>query len=128
MNNYSHIIPQSKEDDSYIEHLQKCPIDDIKPAIPQLLEWLQDGNWPQARIIAKYFEPYIKEIQEEIIAILHTNDSVWKYWVLRLVLHSHTFPGSIMAEIQRIAEKPTDTETDEGIYEVALEIIAAHKL
>jgi Domain of unknown function (DUF5071) len=124
MKDYRHIIPQSKGDESYIEPLLNSNIDDIKPAIPELLEWLADGNWPQFGVIADYLEPHLNKIQDEIAVVLQSKDPVWKYWVLLLILNSDEVPGAtIMAEVTRIAQHPQPGETDEEADEIARDIL-----
>lgn len=124
MKDYRHIIPQSKDDEDYIEPLLNSNIDDIKPAIPELLEWLQDGNWPQAHVIADYLEPHLNKIQDEIAVVLQSNDDIWKYWVLLLILGSDEVPGAtIMAEVTRIAQHPQRGETEQEADEIAQDIL-----
>ncbi|MBC8643248.1 DUF5071 domain-containing protein [Flavobacterium lindanitolerans] len=96
------LVPKNKEDLNFINNLKLKSISEIRDFIPQLLEWMQDMNWPQAPLIADYFSPYINEIQEELISILKSNDEIWKYWILHgLILHSEITPSrKILLEVK----------------------------
>nr|WP_020615524.1 DUF5071 domain-containing protein [Paenibacillus daejeonensis] len=49
--NPSEIIPQHKSDFEKVEIIKMLDLKDIKPILPDLLEWLQDANWPIAKPI-----------------------------------------------------------------------------
>lgn len=61
-----------------IAGLKKLSFEQLEPIIPDLLEWLQDMNWPVARPVADILEPYTDKITPEIIKILKTDDGMWK--------------------------------------------------
>ncbi|WP_371417558.1 DUF5071 domain-containing protein [Flavobacterium lindanitolerans] len=42
------LVPKNKEDSNFIHNLKLKSISEIRDLIPQLLEWMQDINWPQA--------------------------------------------------------------------------------
>lgn len=124
MEDYTYLIPKDKSDDSNIDELNTYDIDRIRTIVPQLLEWLQDGNWPIANRIASYFQPRINKIEDEILAILNTNDEIWKYYILLLILHANQQPGrKIMEEVSRIAISPKPSETEEELDEIARDIV-----
>ncbi|AEW03054.1 hypothetical protein A4D02_03400 [Niastella koreensis] len=76
------LIPQHKDDQKVIESLKQLSFEEIKPIIPDLLEWLQDINWPIAGPVADILEPFSDSIVPDIIKILRTNDGLWKLWIL----------------------------------------------
>src|ERR1700754_3950861 len=110
--NIRKLIPKNKHDHDVIPGLKKLTFDQIKPIVPDLLEWLQDMNWPIARAVADILEPLADKIAPEIIAILKTNDGVWKMWVLINVARNTTDPF-LLSEIERIAKFPTPDEIEE---------------
>lgn len=124
-----HIIPRDKGDKEAIENLRACSFDEIKQEVPQLLEWLQDGNWPVAGPVCDFLLPYINEIDTDIANVLKTQDEVWKYWILNwLIAGSDIVPSStIMEEVTRIAENPTEGEIEEELHEAAVAIIKTLK-
>lgn len=124
------LVPNNKEDLNFIHNLKLKSISEIRDIIPQLLEWMQDMNWPQAPLIADYFSPYINEIQEELISILKSNDEIWKYWILHgLILHSEITPGQkILLEVKRVYLNASKQEKEEEVDVIAKEILEKYKL
>lgn len=45
----NNLIPKHKFDIEKVELLEGLTFDEIEPIIRNLLEWLQDGNWPVSR-------------------------------------------------------------------------------
>ncbi|WP_439698371.1 DUF5071 domain-containing protein [Mucilaginibacter sp. AW1-7] len=114
------LIPKHKHDHDVIAALKGLSFEEIEPIIPELLEWLQDANWPIARPVADILEPFADRIVPEIIKILKTNDGMWKLWVLGYLARSTTDP-LLLNEIERIAKFPSRDEIED---EVNLEAIA----
>jgi len=124
MKDFSHITPKDKADEEFVHNLNKYSILEIKEYVPQLLEWLQDGNWPVASHIFKYLQPHVSKIEDEIMDVLHSDDEIWKYWILGLILSYGKVPGNkTMTEVMRIAKYPTPKEIEEELQERAIEII-----
>ena len=124
MKDLSYIIPKDKFDKEFAGNLNKYSISEVKEYIPQLLEWLQDGNWPVATPVGEYLQPHVNEIEDEIMGVLHTDDGVWKYWTLGLIYNYDKLPGDkIMAEVKRIAKYPTPHDIEEELQERAIEIL-----
>src|SRR5579863_6459468 len=106
------LIPKNKFDLNVIPELKKLSFEQLEPIIPELLEWLQDMNWPVARYVSDILEPFADKITPEIIRILNTNDGMWKYWILGFI--RNTKDPLLLVEIERIAKFPTiDEITDE---------------
>jgi hypothetical protein len=121
-----HYIPKDKEDLDFVNELQSMKIEEIKDDIPRLLEWIQDGNWPQAPYIYNYLIPYVNNIEEEIINILRSDDEMWKYWLITgLLYHSKFTPSvSIMAELKKLSTNPSDDEKEAEVDISALDVIS----
>lgn len=124
------LVPNNKEDLNFIHNLKLKSISEIRDIIPQLLEWMQDMNWPQAPLIADYFSPYINEIQEELISILKSNDVMWKYWILHsLILHSEITPSQkILLEVKNVYLNATPHDKEAEVDIIASEILEKYKL
>lgn len=123
------LIPKDKEDVSFIDHLKLMQIEDIRHIVPNLLEWIQDGNWIQAKLIINYFLPHINEIENEIITILQGDDSTWKYWTLSgLIYHSDVKPSKkLFSVINDLYINPTFSDKEEEVDIVANEILEKYK-
>lgn len=119
------LIPKDKEDLEFINELKIKSIVEIKDIIPDLLEWTQDMNWPQAKLLVDYFSPYLNEIDSEIIDILKGNDSLWKYSILLgLILNSKTIPNDkILSAIYEICKNPSEDDKEEEVDVLACRII-----
>lgn len=124
------LVPKNKEDSNFINNLKLKSISEIRDIIPQLLEWMQDMNWPQAPLIADYFSPHINEIQEELISILKSNDEIWKYWILHgLILHSEiTLSQKILLEVKRVYLNASKQEKEEEVDVIAMEILEKYHI
>ncbi|SDE41334.1 protein of unknown function [Mucilaginibacter pineti] len=114
------LIPKHKHDQKVIADLKKLSFEQLKPIIPELLEWMQDMNWPIGRPIADILKPFADKIIPEIIEILRTNDGMWELWILINLARDTTDP-TLLSEIERIAKFPSKMEIED---EVNLEAIA----
>lgn len=125
MDNIRKLLPKDKEDVDFINELNCKNIDEIREIIPELLIWMQDGNWPQAKLIANYLSPHINEIENEIVSILNGNDPIWKYWTLSsLIYYSNTRPNDgIITAIYNLYNNANELEREEEVDLVAKHII-----
>ncbi|UEG54501.1 DUF5071 domain-containing protein [Mucilaginibacter daejeonensis] len=116
------LMPKDKFDDSGIADLKKLSFDDVKDMIPDLLVWLQDMNWPVAFSVAEVLRPFTDKITPQIVDILRSNDEMWVYWILNNIARYSSDP-LVVAEIERIRKFPTKGEIENGIDELATEIL-----
>lgn len=120
--NLNELIPKDKGDLLPAYRLEDYTYEEIKSIIPQLIEWLQDMNWPVAGILAENLLRYQDDIEDEIMFVLNTNDEIWKYWVIS-VFGNSTKSKKIQERINQIATSPTQNEINEEVNIVAIEII-----
>ena len=127
---YLNIIPKDKEDVNFIKNLERSDFNDIRKLIPDLLEWVKDGNWPQADLISQYLSPFINEFPDEIIFILKGKDEMWKYWVLKLlILDSEYKPmDRILFQIREIFLNPTKDDKEAEVDVIADEVLKKFKI
>lgn len=118
-------LPQDKEDLEFINYLEKTNIEDIITDVPILLEWLQDGNWPQGKLIAKYLSPKVNLIKNEIIGILKGKDEMWKYWILNglLLKTEKKLDRSIIEELEKLYTNPSEDESEAEVDSIAYLIL-----
>lgn len=120
--NIRELIPKDKCDFETVEKLKNYSFDEIESIIPDLLEWLQDTNWPISSAVFDLLAPFAEKISSEILKILQGKDEIWKYWILQSF--GKTIKNKlVMHEIERIAKNPTKAEIEEEVYEIAFEII-----
>jgi hypothetical protein len=120
--NIRELIPSHKDDQEVIEKLKQLSFEEIKPIIPDLLEWLQDINWPIAGPVADILEPFTDKIVPDILKVLNTNDGLWKLWVLTCLARTTKDP-TLLKELERIAKFPTRDEIEEEVNIEAISIL-----
>ena len=76
------IVPSHKFDFEACDRLFKASNNDIKKHLPELLEWLQDMNWPVARLVLKRIKVMNKDLAQPIKNILNGGDGIWKYYII----------------------------------------------
>ncbi len=118
------ILPQTKFDTDKAYALVALGFPAVHAVIPQILEWLQDLNWP----IARTFQPFLigigKPLSPYVANVLAGNDQCWKYNLLvGVVLPSPELAQTLRMELERMAFRPTPSEIQEEVNQVAIEIL-----
>lgn len=116
-----HLVPKDKSDIETAQKLFQYSYEEIKEIVPELLEWLQDMNWPVARYVADYLLTILDKIEVDVFEILKGNDLVWNDWLLT-VFGMHIKSEDIKKEILRLAISPSENEKRECLNETAIEI------
>ncbi len=124
--NILELIPKDKGDYDTAQNLKKYNVAELKSIIPELLEWIQDMNWPISGIVAEYLVDNFSEIEHEIFPILNNNDDIWKWNVINIFKNLIKDENSI-AVIKRIAENPTEMEKNEDLDLLCKEVIEKRK-
>jgi hypothetical protein len=118
------LIPQTKFDTDRAERAVAAGYPAVEPILPELLEWIQDGNWPVAKILAPFLGTIGTPLLPHIRRILATNDNIWKYWTLTyLVQGSPDVVTALRDDLQRYADSPTPDERAEELDELARTIL-----
>lgn len=117
------LIPKDKADTYTAEKLMGHNFEEIKPIIPELLEWIQDMNWPVAGPVSRYLESISEHLTPYIIEILRGNDPTWKYWCLIVFRRSKQIDPALLQEIQRLKNYASKMDIEEGVLEEADEIL-----
>jgi len=80
------LIPVTKFETEKALTLVQLGFPAVEPVMPQILEWLQDPNWPVGRI----FQPFLAGIGEPLApyvrTILEGEDDGWKDSLLRVIV------------------------------------------
>ncbi|MFT8320267.1 MAG: DUF5071 domain-containing protein [Bacillus sp. (in: firmicutes)] len=89
------------------------------------MEWIQDMNWPIANEIAEILFTFPNELIPLIKNVLATNDYVWMYWCLEILVKRlpADVKKQVKSELIRLVEKPTAEEKLEELDVTALEIL-----
>ncbi|MED5612948.1 DUF5071 domain-containing protein [Janthinobacterium sp. P210005] len=117
-------LPRDKHDTRNARALIALSWEEVHPAMPQILEWVQDVNWPVAGVLLPYLAGIGPRLAPYIKTVLAGNDEQWKYFVLQgIVRYSRELAFELDGELQRFAHAPTMGEREEGVAEVAREIL-----
>jgi hypothetical protein len=122
----NHLIPVHKDDQKAIKNLQAASPEQVLAVAKELLEWLEDGNWPVSYPIGKVLSQYANQLQDELLPILRGHDAIWKMWCIRFLLEEAPvaqLDQQYLIEVERIATNPTANEVAEGTAEVAQEAL-----
>ncbi|MGK5004705.1 DUF5071 domain-containing protein [Janthinobacterium sp. LB2P70] len=121
-------LPRDKHDTQHAQALIALRWDDIAPAMPQILEWVQDVNWPVAAVLLPYLAGVGARLAPYVKTVLAGNDEQWKYFILQgTVRHSPGLAAALNGELTRFALMPTPGELEAGVAEVAREILEISK-
>ncbi len=117
-------IPCDKHDLRRAEAAVAAGYPAVEPVLPALMEWLQDLNWPVARVLAPFLASIGAPLLPHVRAVLASGDDVWKYGIVgRLVGESDVLPRQLRAELVRLVEAPTASEIAEDLPEIAREVL-----
>ena len=125
MDRHPNFLPSDKQDLESCEKLRQTPVTEIIPYLSELLEWLQDINWPVALPIADKLSSVGYEIVPCIDAALKHDDSIWKSNVIEhliMKLNPEVMEAALI-EVVRIVNNPTKAEIEEEVNLIAREAI-----
>ena len=122
------LVPKDKHDISSITELKGLSDTETEPIISELLQWMQDMNWPVADDIAEILSmhavitaPYAAELLKP-----EQKDEIWKFNIINYLLKrnkSFSENALIISEIERIAASPTKGEQGEFVDSAAKEYL-----
>jgi hypothetical protein len=118
-------IPNNIHDVLAVERLKRLSFETVRNDVPKLLEWLQDTHWDVAEGIAEYLLPHVNEITQELIFILNTDDGMWKYFVICILIarSQEKLDPDLIKVLKRIAEHPSRIDAEDSVDEVAKMVI-----
>lgn len=125
MKNYTEYLPRDKHDFERVNQLKNLSREELVLLLPGLMEWVQDMNWPIAEEVSELLLTCPDEIIPLIKDVLVTNDDIWKYWCLIILVEK--LPKDLIVQLKsgliRLVESPTAGEKLEELDEIALEIL-----
>lgn len=126
--NLKELIPRAKFDYERANAAVEAGYPTVEPILPELLEWIQDMNWPIAQILAPFLATICEPLIPHIRNIFDSDDDIWKYWVLQeIVAESPKLALAFHSELERFATAPTENERAEGLDEISQEILEKFK-
>ena len=124
------LIPKDKFDTSSFGQLMALSDEEADVIIPDLLEWIQDMNWPVASHMIKVLTKHRDVTEKHLPDLLKPGqkDAEWKLHIIRNLLNewpSCPDDDRVTAEIARIADHPTEEERMEEVDAAAREYLDA---
>ena len=80
------LLPKHKHDLENLQLLMNLGWPTIEPVLPELLEWIQDMNWPVAQKLAPFLADLGRVLLLYLGHIFNSDDGMWKYWLITRVL------------------------------------------
>jgi hypothetical protein len=122
----SSLLPSGKMETDKAEAIVALGYPKVGPILPALLEWMQDMNWPVARVLQPFLVGIGAPLAPHIRCVLGTNDEIWKYWVLRCIVAESTDLAQILRpELKRLACSPTKGEKTQELDIMVQRILGA---
>lgn len=119
--NYTDCIPTTKFDTAAIARARTLGFPALEPALPDLLPWLKDMNWPVAPPLTELLPQAGPAIIPCLRSALASDDAIWKYWLLTKVCPrlAHASLVELSPDLIRLSTDPTNSETSERVDEAA---------
>lgn len=118
-------IPKHKHDLRATDRVKETGFPSLNDAIPELLVWVQDANWPVAEPVASVLKNAGPKILPHIRCVLEGQDAVWKYWVIVLVI-AESNPEvieEVRDQLSRLAFNPSREDMRESVDNVAKQVL-----
>ncbi len=120
----SPVVPRDKFDLAAANAAAEAGWPTIEPKAEQLLLWIQDANWPVARILAPALAVVGAPLAPYVRQVLAGEDETWKYHLIgAVVAQSRELILALRPELERIANKPTPSERAEEVCKIARETL-----
>jgi hypothetical protein len=121
------LIPKTKFDLDTARAAVSAGFPRVGPILPELLEWLQDYNWPVAQILAPFLASIGDPLVPHLRRIVEGDDGVWKYWIITCIMaESEAVAVTFRSYLERLAKSPTATEAREELDQVAQEVLEVY--
>jgi hypothetical protein len=119
------LLPRHKQDIERAHAILALGYPAVAGVLPDLMSWLQDYNWPVARIIALLLASIGRPVLPEIRHVLDSGDDIWKYWTLTCVVDEFApdLIAELRPELERLTLRPTPGERGEEVDQKAQELL-----
>ena len=118
------LLPKDKHDTDKVKGIVALGFPAVEPILPDLLEWMQDVNWPVAQALLPFLANIGGPLAPHVRHVLETDDEVWKYFVLSyIVVRSPELQTMLRADLERLATCPTRGEQAEELDMLARQIV-----
>ena len=118
------MLPRDKHDTDRARAIVELGYPAVRSVLPELLGWLKDINWPVAKVLQPFLAKIGAPLASEVRNVLSSNDGLWKLWVIsEVVAQSRELAAELLADLARLAERPTNDEKTEEVDVVARDVL-----
>jgi len=119
-------LPRNVYDVDKVGEIKNLDRETLVSLLPDLLEFIQDMNWPVAPGILEILLTFPKEIVPHVQDVLSSDDDNWKWYILHFLVIELPLASRVHFKeyLIRVAENPTANELAEELDEIAKEILA----
>lgn len=118
------LVPRDKFDIARVNAVIRLGYPAVSPILPQLLEWMQDYNWPVAQEIYPFLVSIGEPLAPHVLKVLETDDTVWKEWILMIVGASPSLFAVLKADLERYARFTPKDLDEESLAEAFANLFA----
>jgi Domain of unknown function (DUF5071) len=117
----SELLPRDKSDVARAQAAVAAGYPAVAPIVGSLVEWLQDANWPVARVLIPLLQSIGEPLVPHIRHVLSTDDLIWKYWTIGLLVPSLSQDAAapFRDELERLARRAEPRELLEALDQQA---------
>ncbi|PQP81112.1 DUF5071 domain-containing protein [Paenibacillus sp. PCH8] len=119
------MLPKDKADFESVEKLSSLSNNELEEILPELFEWLQDGNWPISGVVENLLLRFGEELIPHIKNVFKTRDPQWEYFMLSGLISRLPLIYLVMLkeELELILKNPTKNEILEELDEVIVPLL-----
>lgn len=113
-------IPTDKDEVAKARKLIAMGYPAVLPVLPEIFEWVEDANWPVARIFLPFLAGIGAPLAAQVRYVLQSQDEQWKQVVLtHVVAPSEALAHALTVDLHRLIHAPTAGESAEGLDTMA---------
>lgn len=118
------LVPKTKSDLKTANKAVKAGYPAVEPVLSDLIEWLQDYNWPVAHVLAPFLASIGLPLVPYIDAVFLSTDESWKYWmIVCLISQNDDLFCHYKPTLIRYSEMPSASDRENELDEISREIL-----
>jgi hypothetical protein len=121
------LVPKDKLDIETAQFAMRAGFPAVEPVLYELLEWIQDCNWPVGRELFPFLASIGEPLAPHIRRVFESDDYIWQYWICCLFQESPALYSIFREDIHRIASSPTTDERTNELDERCAAVIAHYE-
>lgn len=113
------MIPKDKNDEESVRLLQLATDEDVVKNAVELLEWLQDINWPMFKGIVNRLSSLGNVLFAPISEILAGEDSIWKANIIGHLIPSFSYEAQLLytKQLEALLKEYNESDLREGVID-----------